>query len=301
MKATARMMKGGTGDQTRATLYTLEYLFCPIKNNPSCIDRVAWVGGDLDGYGVLDRKASLMAVAMDYGHEHLRGRRHRHIIVSCEACEEEDRADAERRLRQSAPLLATLHGARRWIAVIHRDTGCPHMHLILANFDELKLRRFNFWRAFLKKLQKMEWTPYLEMGKGHHTGISSPRGQAISQLRKLRKQEDPIKRNQALEQLHSFLTKNKALVSNMDAIVATLTSHDLPSGWDGAKLVTKTGKPKAKPSLVIDGVEIRLVYFQRYARGRSRDLRLKDKKSPRKNTPSSTEVDQRIYTVGPTL
>ena len=301
MNATVRLMKGGTGDQSRATYEALHYLFNPTKNNTSCVDRVSWFGGDLDGYGVIDRKASLMASAMDYGHEHLAGRRIRHIVVSCEPCEEADRADAERRLRESAPLLAALLGARRWIVVIHRDTPRPHMHLILANFDEERCRRFDFRREFLSRLQDMEWTPFLTMGKGCRTQNRGPRGEAIHQLRLARLAEDPIKRNQALEQLHSFLSKNKALGSNKDTIVATLTSRDLPPGWDGARLVTKAGKPKVKPSIVIGGIEIRIVYYLRYARGRSRDLRLKDNKSPRKNHPSSTEVYQRIYTDGPTL
>ncbi len=267
MKATAKMYKGGIGDQSRATCDTFDYLFSPVKDNPSCLDRVAWIGGNLDGYGVISRKASLMAVAMDYGHEHLRGRRHRHLVVSCATCEEDDRADAERHLRESAPLLAALLGARRWIAVIHKDKR-PHMHLILANFDEVKNRRFDFKRSFLKKLQEMEWTPYLEKGKGQRDGIRGPRGQTIERLRVMRKKECPIKRAKALKKLHDFLARKKASGRNKDAIVAALTCHNLPPGWDGTKLLTKSAKPRARPSLVIDGIQIRIEFYLRCTRGR---------------------------------
>ncbi len=268
MKATSKMYKGGTDDQLRATCDTFDYLFLEVKDNPSCPDRVAWIGGNLDGYGVISRKASLMAVAMDYGHEHLRGRRIRHMVLSCEECEEADRADAECRLRDSAPLLAALHGARRWIAVIHRDTPKPHMHLILANFDEEKCRRFDFRPDFLSEVQKMQWTPHFETGKGHHSGMRGPRGQVIEQLRLLRKKECPIKRARALKKLQNFLARMKAYGRNKDAIVAALTSQNLPPGWDGTKLLTKSGKPRAKPSLIISDVEIRIEFYLRCTRGR---------------------------------
>jgi hypothetical protein len=295
MKATVRMMKGGTGDQSRATYKALHYLFNPIKGTPRGTDRVSWIGGNLDGYGAISRKASLMALALDFGHEHLPGRRSRHLVVSCEPCEEADRADAEHGLRESAPLLAAVHGARRWIAVIHQNTARPHMHLLLANFDEERCRRFDFRRVFLSSLQDMDWTPFLAMGKGSRTQNRGPRGEAIHQLRLARLAEDPVKRAEALEKLHTFLSEHSALGSKKDALVATLNSHQLPPGWDGTKLTTKLGKPRAKPSIVVDGIEIRLVYYQRYARGRGRDLRRKDKKSPRKKPPSTTEID------GPTL
>lgn len=268
MKATIHMEEGGTGDQSRATYEALLYVFSPVKNNLSCPDRVSWIGGNLDGYGVLSRKAALMAVAMDYGHEQLRGRRVRRMVLSCEECEEADRADAERRLRESAPLLAALHGARRWIAVIHRDTPKPHMHLVIANFDEEKCRRFDFRRDFLSEIQEMRWTPYFETGKGHRTNERGPRGQAIERLRLLRKKECPKKRAKALKRLHDFLALEKGARRNKDAIVAALTSQNLPSGWDGTKLLTKSGKPRAKPSLVIGGIEIRIEFYLRCTRGR---------------------------------
>ena len=275
MKATVRMMKGGTGNQCRSTYKALHYLFCPIKNNFFCLDRVSWIGGHLDGYGVIDRKAALMATAMDYGHEHFPGRRIRHVVLSCEPCEEAARADAERRLRESATLLAALLGARRWIAVIHRDTPKPHLHLILANYEEEKCRRFDYRRGFLSAAQDMTWTPLLETGKGHRTGIRGPRGQAIDRLRMLRQQEDPIKRNQALDKLHAFIAKHEASGRNKNAIVACLSSHDLAPGWDGAKLLIKSGKPRVKPSIVVDGIEIRIAFYLRWSRGLNRRTRQK--------------------------
>jgi len=169
MKAIVRVFPGGTGDQSRATYDRLQYVFKPKKKPTDQGDRVGWIDGDLDGYGMVDRKAQLMATALDCGHEHLKGRRTRHLIVSCEPCGEENRADAEERLKKSAPLLAAELGARRWIAVIHRDSSKPHMHLILANFDEEKERRFDFRPDFMSKIQDMKWTPHLEKGKGTKT------------------------------------------------------------------------------------------------------------------------------------
>lgn len=249
MRATVKIKKGGTGDQNRATYQIFKYLFLPIKNNLSCNDRVSWIGGDLNGYGVIERKASLMATAMNSGHEHLRGRLYRHVLVSCEPCgDKESRLDAERRLRESAPLLAALLGARRWIAVIHRDTPCPHLHLIIANYDEEKGHRLDPKRDFLKELQEMRWTPFLDKGKGFGTGQKGPRGQAIERLRLLRREECPRRRADALETLQEFLAKVKASGRNTDAIVGVLTTSELPSGWDGTKLLTKSGKPRATPS-----------------------------------------------------
>ncbi|MGJ8632288.1 MAG: relaxase/mobilization nuclease domain-containing protein [Luteolibacter sp.] len=269
MNAIVSIKPGGTGDQTRATYDKILYLFSPHKNGSAKLDRVSWIGGNLDGHGPTSRKASQMAIAMDYGHENLHGRRHRHLVVSCEPCSDHaTRSDAKQRLQKSASLLAKLLGVRRWIAVVHQDTEAIHMHIIIANFDEDNGRRFDFDRRILSQIQEMTWTPYLSKGKGRSTGKRGARGEAIERLRKNRKKENPQKRAKALEKLAKLLSKRGAgSAENKDAIVAALSSKELPSKWDGSKLVNKSGEPKAKPSLTIDGIQIRIDFYLRNTRG----------------------------------
>ena len=159
------------------------------------------------------------------------------------------------------------------------------MHLVIANYDEEKCRRFDFRRDFLSEVQEMKWTPHFETGKGHHSGMRGPRGRVIEQLRALRKKECPVKRAKALKKLHDFLARKKTFGRNKDAIVAALNSQNLPTGWDGTKLLTKSGKPRAKPSLVIGGIEIRIEFYLRCTRGRPfRDL---DRRDPEPDGPDS--------------
>ena len=51
------MFPGGTSDQNSATYERLDYLFKARKSGPVGIDRVAWIGGDLNGYGLVVRDA----------------------------------------------------------------------------------------------------------------------------------------------------------------------------------------------------------------------------------------------------
>lgn len=285
MKAIARYPDHGSGIHT---CDVLEYLLKPVKNNPSCPDRVAWIGGDLDGYGLISRKPALMATALDFGHEHLLDRRYWHVILSCETCaDQESRADAEARLRKSAPLLAALHGAKRYLAVIHCDTDCPHLHLIIANFDEGAYCRFTYDRAFLKKVQSMEWTTHLESGKGTRKGISGPRGEAITAIREHRKKEDPDKRNTALAKLRAYCERNVSTKRYVDTLARALDGLDLPASWYGARLMTTRGKPMKNASVTIDGVIIRLAFYLRWLRGMEKRQKIVPKRT--RKTPKLTK------------
>jgi hypothetical protein len=282
IKAILRMISGGTGisrratpeSESRATYRKLFYQFSAVKpgsKQARCEDRVSWIGGNLGGYGIVTRKASLMAIALDIGHKHLSGRRVRHVILSCEPCDGDRREDAERRLIKSAPLLAALLGADRWIAVIHRDTAKPHMHLIIMNYDPRNDRRLEFPPQFLSKIQDMSWTPYFDSGKGARMGGLGARGQVIQELKVAKKKEDPADRNRALEKLYGHMEKQKVLGLRQDAMALWLAGQCEGRGWDGAKLLTRQGIPRKNPVVRIDGINLRMRFFRWFVRQRAKD------------------------------
>jgi len=263
------MFPGGTSDQDSATFERLDYLFKARKSGPVGIDRVAWIGGDLNGYGLVVRNADVMAIAMDCGHEHLSGRRTRHVVLSCEPCGDELRADAEQRLKDSAPLLAAILGARRWIAVIHRDTAKPHLHLVLTNFDEDRERRIDFRPDFLSGLQDMLWTPHLERGKGERVKNRGSRGKELRAIKRTAAVKRASEKAKTMEKLRKFLKKHKALDMKQASLVDWLLEHRaLPVAWDISRLRSKSGKPRKYPAIVIDSVGFRIVRFYEYLKAR---------------------------------
>ena len=266
MKAIIHMFRGGTGDQSQATYDRLRYLLKPTKNRGDNGDRVVWVGGELDGYGVVSYDATQMANALDSGHDHLRGRLTRHLIISCEPCSEEIRDDAEERLIKSAPLVAAALGARRWIAVIHNDTAKPHLHMILSNYDEKLERRFDFRPTFLSELEEMNWTPHFKSGKGAKVRDDrSYRGQKIHDLRMEGVRRRMKEKKAAMEKLRMFLKQKNALaLDDKDLFAWLLKFRDsIPSGWSVSKMLRKSGKPRTHPLILIDGCGIRITNFVR--------------------------------------
>lgn len=277
--------------QQRATYNMLYYLFAPVKpgsKEAPCADRVSWIGGNLAGHGVVMRKADLMSTALDCGHKHLPGRRFRHVIVSCEPCEEHEREEVERLLRASAPLLAAELGADRYIVVIHRNTNMPHMHLLIANFDPINRRRLEFTPKFLSELQEMTWTPHLASGKGAQMGGHSVRGAAILALKMA---ADPVARERALKKVYDLLEKRKKLDLSQRDMALWLASQCAEQGWDGSRLLRQDGSPFKKPVIVVDGVDLRLVFLMRFVRRRTKGLLKKSPNSPAKKRRSRRPVD----------
>lgn len=256
------------GSQRRATYDMMYYCFSAVKpgsKEAPCADRVSWIGGSLAGHGIVMRKADLMAAALDCGHKHLEGRRFRHVIVSCEPCEEDEREEAERLLQASAPLLAAELGAERWIAVIHRDTHKPHMHMIIANFDRDKRRRLEFSPKFLSDLQELTWTPHLASGKGAQMGRHSARGKAILELKMA---ADPAATDRALEKVYDLLEKRKKLDLSQGNLALWLAIQCAEQGWDGSRLLRKDGSPRKKPGIQVDGIDLGLGFIRRFVPNR---------------------------------
>lgn len=288
IKAIARMTSrhGGKGkratfsSQQRATYNMLYYLLAAVKpgiKQAPCADRVSWIGGSLAGHGIVMRKADLMAAALDCGHKHLSGRRYRHLILSCESCEEQGREEVERRLKETAPLLAAKLGAKRWIAVIHRDTK-PHMHMIIANFDPEKGRRMEFSPMFLSELQELTWTSHLASGKGARVGGHSERGKAILAL----KMTDPIATDRALERVYDHMEKHKMLDFSQDDLALWLATQCDRLGWDGSRLLKQDGSPRKKPVVIVDGIKLYLAFLLRFVRRRGLVTPKRTPKSPAK-------------------
>ncbi len=252
--------------QHRATYDIMYYLLSAVKPGSKealCADRVSWIGGSLAGHGIIMRKADLMAAALDCGHKHLEGRRFRNVIVSCEPCKEDEREEAERLLQASAPLLAAKLGAERWIAVIHRDTNKPHMHVIISNFDREKRRRLEFSPKFLSDLQELTWTSHLVSGKGAQLGGHSARGAAILALKMA---ADPVATDRALKKVYDLLGRHTKLALSLNDMALWLASQCAQEGWDGARLLKKDGCPQKKPMIKVDGIDLGLGFFQRFVR-----------------------------------
>lgn len=268
--------------QERATYNMLYYLLAPVKpgsKEAPCGDRVSWIGGNLAGHGIVMRKADLMATALDCGHKHLPGRRFRHIILSCEPCREDEREEAELLLQASAPLLAAELGADRWIAVIHRNTNKPHMHLLIANFDRINRRRLEFSPKFLSELQELTWTSHLVSGKGSQMGGHSARGAAIFALKMA---ADTAATNRALKKVYDLLEKHTKLNLSQNDMALWLASQCAQEGRDGANLLKKDGSPRKKPVIKVDGIDLGLGFIRRYAR---RSLKNAPKPPAKKRLP----------------
>lgn len=280
--------------QRRATYNMMYYLLSAAKpgsKEAPCKDRVPWIGGNLAGHGVVMRKADLMAAALDCGHKHLPGRRFRHIILSCEPCQEEEREEVERLLQASAPLLAAALGVDRWFAVIHRDTNKPHMHMIIANFDPINRRRLEFSPEFLSALQELAWTSHLISGKGSQMGGHSARGKAILALKIA---ADPVATDRALRKVYDLLEKRKKLDLSQNNLALWLASQCEQQGWDGSRLLRKDGSPGKKPSIKVDGIGLGLGFFRRFVR---KSLKKTTEKPAKKHT--SRRVDDPDSPSGP--
>lgn len=293
LKAIVRMIASRLGrgkratfaSQERATYHKLHYLFSKVKpgaKDAPCADRVSWVGGCLAGHGIVTRNASLMAAALDCGHQYLPGRRTRHVIVSCEPRVGEGRVDAERRLNASASMLAAELHADRWIAVIHRDKKTPHMHMIVANFDAARGRRLEITPKLLSELQEMKWTSHLDSGKGSRMGPLSERALAIQAL----KMQDSEATKRALEKVFAHMQKLKKLDLSKNDLALWLASECASQGWDGGRILKQDGGPRKKPVIQVDGIDLRLAFLGRYIHRRTKPLPIKSPKSPAKKRRS---------------
>ena len=298
LKAIVRMIASRLGrgkrapfaSQERATYHKLHYLFSKVRpgsKDATCQDRVSWIGGRLGGHGIVTRKADLMATALDCGHQHLPGRRTRHLILSCEPVEGEGRVDAERRLIASAPLLAAELRADRWIAVIHRDKKTPHMHMIVANFDAARGRRLEITPVLLSELQEMKWTPHLDSGKGSRMGALSERALAIQAL----KMGDPEATKRALGKVFDHMEKHKKLDLSQDDLALWLAGECPSHGWDGSRLLRQDGVPRKNPVVHVDGIDLQLAFLRRYINRRTKALPKKSPKSPAKKRRSRRPGD----------
>lgn len=278
MKAIIRFPKESSGTAVpRSNTYAqLSYLFSRRKSGAvrKVDDRVLWVTGDLGGHGVVEKDASTMAAALDCGHEFLRGRRTRHLVLSCEAdIPEDNRQDTFGRLRDSVPLLATKLGATRWIAVAHDDTCHPHVHLLVANLDPAKGRRLDINPSLLRQLQTMDWTPYLESGKGSRKGPKSERGKRVRATGTARRKLMREREIAAARILQNLIVNRRMKISDVTTLSDWLETVGLPEGWSVRKLRTKRGKRRRDPVIVIDGHDLRLARLIGIANGQSKNKR----------------------------
>ena len=244
----------GGGEPAPSTYKRLIYTFLPVKIGAAreVSDRVLWIIGDLDGYGFVVRDPRLMAEALECGHEELPGRRTRHIIMSCAAgLPEVQRADAFQRLKDSAPLLAKKVGARRWVATAHDDTDCPHLHMLIANFDEEKERRFDIRPMHLEKLQDFDWTPFLETGRGSRKERESRRGKALQEALAEEEKGRWKKKDKAIQELWDFLKVKKAPVMKKNELADWLMAAELPPTWRKDKLKSEKGEYRKNPAIII--------------------------------------------------
>lgn len=275
----------GGGEPAPSTYKRLIYNFLPVKNGAAreVSDRVLWIIGDLDGYGFVVRDPRLMAEALECGHEELPGRRTRHIIMSCAAgLPEVQRADAFQRLKDSAPLLAKKVGARRWVATAHDDTDCPHLHMLIANFDEEKERRLDIRPMHLEKLQDFDWTPFLETGRGSRKERESRRGKALQEALAEEEKGRWKKKADAIQKLLKFLQEKKAPVMKKNELADWLMAAELPVTWQKDKLKSTNGDYRSNPAIIIDGEGLK---FSRY-------FASFDKKSPKLTPPAGAGIDR---------
>ena len=144
-KAIVRVLSGRKEASHGSTCDLLAYCFKPRKDpsdgtsDRSVPDRVLWILGEFDGYGHVVKDASMMAKALECGHENVPGRLYRSLVLSSEKIPieagEERRAEAFNALRDSIPLLAREIGAKRWLGIAHDDRLHPHVHMVAANWD----------------------------------------------------------------------------------------------------------------------------------------------------------------------
>ncbi len=254
----------GVEESALSTYLRLQYIFLAVKTSAERVvdDRVLWVIGELAECGCPVRDARLMAEALECGHEHLSGRRSRHLILSCEAnLGEGERSVAFGRLNASAPLLAKALGAIRWIAVAHDDKDHPHIHLIIWNYNPVKDRRLDVRPAFLSRLQDMAWTPHFDAGKCSRKMPRSKRGKAIEKARekgakRLNQEKAPV-----IRKLKGFLKANNVPKMEPAALADWLVGAELPPGWKKQKLRTKSGGRRTDPAIIIDGVGLKFSRF----------------------------------------
>jgi hypothetical protein len=254
----------GVRESALSTYHRLEYVFLAVKPGAERVvdDRVLWVIGELAECGYPVRDARLMAEALECGHEHLLGRRSRHLILSCQAnLGDQERAIAFASLKASAPDLAKALGVTRWIAAAHDDKDHPHMHFICWNYNPLKDKRLDIRPAYLSQLQDMAWTPHFDSGKGSREIARSKRGKAVEKARKEGAKRLDLEKAPVIRKLKAFLKAKKAPKMGPAELADWLAEVELPPGWEKHKLHTPDGSRRKDPAIIIDGVGLK---FSRY-------------------------------------
>ncbi len=133
----------------------------------SCEDRVSAIGGRIEGGITRDARVDIESLISRH---HGRGKRVKHVVISCQDSEGEARAEA----------LAALPGlANDWIKsyaptsdyiyLVHQDRQHPHMHVLLCNSDGKKC--LDWSPQQLRRMQDFKWTVRATSGRGsgkHH-------------------------------------------------------------------------------------------------------------------------------------
>jgi hypothetical protein len=225
------------------------------ENEVEIDDRVVDVFGDLKGCGAPNLHQNQMTKALTFNQEGLRGNRKiRNFLLSCT-----DETDLGKRDELVPKVKVAVHDfirkffpSARWLAVTHADRNHVHAHIVVANFDEQKDRRYNVSEKKYDQMLGLTWTNQFERGRSNkqkdpNYPLHNARSKLIGQL----KNNHVSRREKAMQDLRELLLRETwpSLVSR---------------GLIVERRKRKNGGDLNQPSFVFDGQKIRFEKWEKF-------------------------------------
>lgn len=159
----------------------------------------------------------------------------------------------------------------RWAAWAHEDRAHPHVHVVVENWDYARGKRLNLSPTLLEEMQGMEFCTDLgiESGRGSRGQIEAGlvlladgKREADCSYQERIQIQSATKDNARMAvaaQIENW-RKELNLPPDVEAMQVALEEGNLPSGWT-ARTRSHKGARYKKPSVIIDGVSVRLNKF----------------------------------------
>ncbi len=190
-----------------------------------------------------------------------KGKMYRHVILSVEEHAKSDKTKVNDSLEvASRDFIKRFASGSRALCVRHDDSGKSHVHLIIETFNPATLKRLDWSRSTLKKMQDMKWTDEFTSGRGsrNKNTAKTQRAKAIQQMKKQRSSRDTELANSLVRFVKSTGKKPKSF-EDLHSVLQT----KIPAGWT-LKDKTKRGRPLRQPSVNNGKTTVRLTRLWRW-------------------------------------
>lgn len=159
----------------------------------------------------------------------------------------------------------------RWAAWAHEDREHPHVHVVVENWDYARGKRLNLSPSLLEEMQGMEFCADLgiESGRGSRGQIEAglvllSQGKPLAECtyQERIQVQAAVKDNARMAVAAQIESWRKRLDVPLDIVAMQLAMEqdELPEGWRALTRL-KNGNLRAKPTVIVGGVSVRLDKF----------------------------------------